>query len=178
MSKRLHWTFSTNRQAKGTYRRRIKDIEKGLSDFRAAQLPENSAAQFVAYYFGCEKLAKAIDGIAREVSPHNAFEESKMCLSRIREASVKLGLSIDHDDLGHLFDVQPKSKTPNVARTIRDRIFHDFGPTNVGHASRHAKKLLPIMKRFLACESEVQKYLEELNKRRQIDSPPADALRL
>jgi hypothetical protein len=177
MSKTLHWTFSIDRSVKGTYRRRIADIGKALSEFGATRLPANSPAQFVAYYFGCEKLAKGIDGIAREVSTKNSFEDSDMNLQRIMEARGKLCLpNIDDDELALLFDVQPKTnKFPNVARTIRDRIFHDSGPTNVGHAAKHAAKLLPIMRKFLSSEPHVQKYLAELSKTRKIDTPPPEA---
>ena len=48
---------------KGSDRRRLQDIPSALAKFDVTALPANSHAQFVAYYFGVEKLAKAIVGI-------------------------------------------------------------------------------------------------------------------
>ena len=177
MTAKLHWTFSINPRAKGTYRRRLADIAKALTKFEIEKLPANSAAQFVAHYFGCEKLAKGIVGIVRQISAGTAYNED-IDPAKIEEAADKLKLTISKKELALLFATQARSnKTPSVARAIRDRIFHDFGPTNVDHAVKHAPILIPIMKKFLDCERQMQDHLRWLNGSRQIEDPPAHALK-
>jgi hypothetical protein len=177
MTAKPHWTFSINPRAKGTYRRRLDDIAEALTKFQTEKLPPNSAAQFVAYYFGCEKLAKGIVGINRGRSANRAYNE-EMDPAAIEKAAGDLQLKISTAELQLLFRKEPKSnKKPSVARGIRDRIFHDFGPTNVCHAVQHASSLIPIMKKFLSCERQVQHHLHRLNSSRQIENPPAQALK-
>jgi hypothetical protein len=65
MTTRLDWTFSTKemhdgKKVKGTYFRRINDIQLALDKFGCDQL--TVPAKFVACYWGCEKLGKAIVG--------------------------------------------------------------------------------------------------------------------
>ena len=177
MTAKLHWTFSINPRAKGTYRRRLDDIAEALTKFQTEKLPANSAAQFVAYYFGCEKLAKGIVGINRSRSANSACNED-MDPAAIEKAAGDLQLKISMPELQLLFRKEPKSnKKPSVARGIRDRIFHDFGPTNVDHAVKHAPTLIPIMKKFLDCEKQVQEHLRLLSGSRQIEDPPAHAVK-
>ena len=54
----LDWSFEPNPDLKGSYYRRLEDIPRALAKFEVTALPPNSPAQFVAYYFGAEKLAK------------------------------------------------------------------------------------------------------------------------
>src|SRR5258706_13900945 len=80
MTPRLDWTFSTKqlhngKKVKGTYFRRINDIQLALDKFGADQL--SAPAKFVAYYWGCEKLEKAIVGIASERPASEQFPEDK-----------------------------------------------------------------------------------------------------
>jgi hypothetical protein len=54
----LDRSFEPDPQMKGSYYRRLEDIRCALAKFEVTALPPNSPAQFVAYYFGAEKLAK------------------------------------------------------------------------------------------------------------------------
>ena len=48
-----------------------------------------------------------------------------------------------------LFVRDKDTKQPDAAREIRDRLFHDFGPTQVKHIRQHAERLTPIMVKFI-----------------------------
>jgi hypothetical protein len=177
MTGQLHWTFSVNPRAMGTYHRRLADISKALTCFETEKLPPNSAAQFVGYYFGCEKLAKGIVGIDQTVAAGSAYKKD-INAAKIASAAAKLKLAISGSELASLFATVAKSnKTPTVARAIRDRLFHDFGPTNVSHAVKHAPTLIPIMIKFLNCETQVQAHLRSLGASYQVENPPAHALK-
>src|SRR5438067_8259421 len=76
----LDWTFSTKRshngkKVKGTYFRRITDIQLALDSFGVDRL--SAPAKFVVYYWGCEKLGKAIVGIASGKPASVQFPEDK-----------------------------------------------------------------------------------------------------
>jgi hypothetical protein len=60
---------------KGSYYRRLEDIPRALDRFEVTALPANSPALFVAYYFGVEKLAKAIVGINENQPAAVAFHQ-------------------------------------------------------------------------------------------------------
>jgi hypothetical protein len=173
----LHWTFSTRSNVRGTYHRRLADIGRALRAFGVENLPPNSPAQFAAYYVGCEKLAIGIVGINSKHSAKTAYS-SDLHLSNVKEAALDLKLGILETELETLFGKLARANPrPSIAREIRNRMFHDFGPTNVEHAKRHAPRLIPIMKKFLACEQQIQKHLELLNLGQQVADPPTTALK-
>lgn len=47
----------------------------------------------------------------------------------------------------------------STAITIRNRLSHDFGPTQVSHIRQHAPRLIPIMIKFLGDIVPVQEHL-------------------
>jgi hypothetical protein len=133
-------------------------------------LPANSPAQFVAYYFGAEKLAKAIVGIKKLQAAKNAFNRNGRPVSvdhpATKSAARLMKLKISQADLDALFDPQwnlsPKQQ-PTSAREIRNRLSHDFGPTQVSHICQHAPRLVPIMDKFINKDIDpVLRYLREL----------------
>ena len=73
----LDWSFEPDPDLKGSYYRRLEDIPNALAKFDVTALPANSPAQFVAYYFGAEKLAKAIVGINGGPTSEDCFSSSR-----------------------------------------------------------------------------------------------------
>jgi hypothetical protein len=163
-STELDWTFSANPRTKGTYSRRLSDIRLATGKFSTAKLPADSPARFLGYYFGCEKLAKAILGVARLWPAERAFDhKTPLDLEQLKTAAKKLGIAFADPDLTKIFGTQPAPAKPTFGREIRNRLIHDFGPSNVDHAKAAAKVLTPTMMRFLACEHQTQEYIAKLN---------------
>src|SRR3954470_9336615 len=136
---------SFDAERKGSYHRRLEDIRRALNEFEVTALPANSPAQFVAYYFGVEKLAKAIAGILGRVPAENAFEFIGVKRDKIKNAAGPMGLHISDADIDALFLSDKQTRQPDTALEIRNRLFHDFGPTQVDHVRKHAPRLIPIM---------------------------------
>ena len=144
----LDWSFEPNPDLKGSYYRRLEDIPRALAKFEVTALPPNSPAQFVAYYFGAEKLAKAIVGINKLQAAKNAFGR-KVNREETKSAARDMKLKISQADLDALFEPQSGLPEPSSAITIRNRLSHDFGPTQVSHIRQHAPRLVPIMVKFI-----------------------------
>jgi hypothetical protein len=144
----LDWSFEPNPDLKGSYYRRLEDIRCALAKFEVTALPPNSPAQFVAYYFGAEKLAKAIVGINKALPAENAIRRN-VDHEDTKFAAREMKLKISQADLDALFEPQSRLPQPSSAITIRNRLSHDFGPTQVGHIRQHAPRLVPIMVKFI-----------------------------
>jgi hypothetical protein len=146
----LDRSFEPDPQMKGTYYRRLEDIPRALAKFEVTALPVNSAAQFVVYYFGAEKLAKAIVGINDDKPAETAFARHvSVDPPKTKDAARNMKLKISEDELDALFKPQRHLKQPSSAITIRNRLSHDFGPTQVSHIRQHAPRLVPIMVKFI-----------------------------
>jgi len=168
----LDWTFSANPRTKGTYCRRLGDIRLATGKFATAKLPSDSPARFLGYYFGCEKLAKAVLGIARLWPAEKAFyHKTPLDLEQLRTAIKKLGIAFADPDLTKIFGTQPAPAKPTFGREIRNRLIHDFGPSNVDHAKAAANVLAPLMMKFLACEHQAQEYILKLNNHHPVALP-------
>jgi hypothetical protein len=144
----LDWSFEPSPALKGSYYRRLEDIPLALAKFEMTTLPANSPAQFIAYYFGAEKLAKAIVGINKARSAKNAFRQN-VNHEDTKSAARNMKLEIAQADIDALFEHQPRLPQPSSAITIRNRLSHDFGPTQVSHIRQHAPRLVPIMVKFI-----------------------------
>src|SRR5258707_2858162 len=94
----LDWSFEPDPALKGSYYRRLEDIRRALDKFEVTALPDNSPAQFVAYYFGAEKLAKAIVGINKARSAKSAFRQ-KVNHEYTKSAARDMKLQISQADL-------------------------------------------------------------------------------
>ena len=71
-------------------------------------------------------------------------------------------LTISGPELDALFKPQSdRIKQPSSAITIRNRLSHDFGPTQVNHIRQHAPRLIPIMVKFIADIDAVLNHLRE-----------------
>ena len=146
----LDVSFDPDPDLKGSYRRRIEDIPRALDKFEVTALPANSRALFVAYYFGVEKLAKAVVGINTAQLAEDAFHRRvPVKLPETKSAAHDMRLKISEPELDALFEPQWHLKQPSSAITIRNRLGHDFGPTQVCHIHKHAPRLIPIMVRFI-----------------------------
>jgi hypothetical protein len=159
----LDWSFEPNPNLKGSYYRRLEDIPRALDEFGVTALPANSPAQFVAYYFGAEKLAKAIAGINGDEPARIAFHHRVgVRLPETKSAACSMKLQMSEGDLDALFEHQSRLPQPSSAITIRNRLSHDFGPTQVSHIHQHAPRLVPIMVRFIADIDTVLKHLRAM----------------
>ena len=158
----LDRSFEPDPNLKGSYCRRLQDIPLALAKFDVTALPANSPAQFVAYYFGAEKMAKAIVGIHKARSAKNAFGRFvSVKLPETKSAARNMSLKIEEADLDALFEHQTHHPQPSSAITIRNRLSHDFGPTQVSHIRQHAPRLIPIMVKFIRDIDPVLEHLRE-----------------
>jgi len=71
-------------------------------------------------------------------------------------------LKITEADLDALFEHQTHVPQPSSAITIRNRLSHDFGPTQVSHIRQHATRLIPIMVKFIGDIEPVLKHLRAM----------------
>jgi len=106
----LHRSFEPDPDLKGSYYRRLEDIPRALAKFEVTALPANSPAQFVAYYFGAEKLAKAIVGIYSSRSAEAAFDVG-VRLPETKDAARDMKLSISAAELDALLEHQSRSRS-------------------------------------------------------------------
>ena len=156
-------SFEPDPDLGGSYYRRLEDIQRALTKFEVTALPANSPAQFVAYYFGAEKLAKAIVGINDKQPAAIAFHHRVgVRLLETKSAARNMMLSISEADLDALFEHQSRLPQPSSAITIRNRLFHDFGPTQVCHIRQQAPRLTPIMIKFIGDVDAVLKHLRAM----------------
>lgn len=167
----LDWTFSTDPRVRDTYCRKLGDIRRATGKFSIEKLPVDSPARFLGYYFGCEKLAKGALGIARLWSAEKAFcHKTPLDLDQLKSALKKLGVLFSDDDLTKIFGTQPVRNKPTRGREIRNRLIHDFGPSNVDHAKAAVKTLVPVMRKFLGYDRQIEEYVVNLNKQHAISS--------
>jgi hypothetical protein len=154
----------TQMAATGNYRRRIEDIPVAIKtlDDRAALL---DAANFLVLYFACEKLAKSMIGIDEDEPVEQAFDRRYMPTERIKKAASKAAITFSDDEITRLFEYQKVPKEATSGRALRDRAVHDFGPTNIGNAARRGKILTDLMRKFLACDQQILRYLDSQNAR-------------
>ena len=138
--------FEPNPNLKGSYHRRLQDIRDALDKFEVAKLPPNAPAQFVAYYFGVEKLAKTIVGINKRQPPEAAFDlHVGVRLQATKDAAHSMKLRIFDVELDALFS----NEKPTSAIRIRNGLSHDFGLTRVLQLRQQAPRLVPIMVAFI-----------------------------
>src|ERR1700710_1797317 len=98
----MDWTFKPDPNEKGSYRRRIEDIDRALTILEIDRLPEPS--KFVTYFFGCEKLAHGMVGIESGLPAHQAYlPSSKIRLTALKSAASTLGVTFPVDEFQYLF---------------------------------------------------------------------------
>jgi hypothetical protein len=149
---------------KGSYYRRIEDIGRALVKLDVARLPP--ATQFVTYFFACEKLAHGIVGIAnRRAASDQYSHRNRLRLTELKAAAAVMNLSITPFKLDCVFaDLQEQrllTRTAGVqvsARILRNKLTHDFGPTNIDKILGSASILIPMMSTFLNCTQAVLAY--------------------
>jgi len=110
-----------------------------------------------------EKMAKAIVGIHKARSAQKAFSRFvSVKLPETKSAARNMRLKITEADLDALFEHQTHVPQPSSAITIRNRLSHDFGPTQVSHIRQHATRLIPIMVKFIGDIEPVLKHLRAM----------------
>jgi hypothetical protein len=153
------WTFKPEPELQGSYYRKIEDIGRGLAELRAESLPE--PARFIALYFGCEKLAKMMAGIFLGRNA-NAATEGKLKIDELRAAIVELRISFPPSDIDELFVSGRNNVAIESGRALRDRLNHEFGPTNVRRIRERAPALTPIARSFLGKSQDVLSHLRSI----------------
>jgi hypothetical protein len=149
---------------KGSYYRRIEDINRALLKLDTDRLP--GAMQFMARYFACEKLARGIVGIHLRWPATRAYShQTKLLLRQIDAGCRGLALPITPDDIIWIFaDFNEQTLLPHTpaggrsARVLRNTLIHDFGPTNVAHITESAQFHGRRMTAFLGCANQVLEY--------------------
>jgi hypothetical protein len=152
----MDWTLNPDPNLGGTYYRKIEDIQLGLAELGAENLPE--PARFIALYFGCEKLAKMIAGINLGRNANDATE-GKLKIDELRPAIIALGVNFPSADIDELFLSGRNDVSIESGRALRDRLNHEFGPTNVKRIRDRAPKLTPLARSFLNTSPVVLAYL-------------------
>lgn len=151
-----HWSLKPDggKKNKGSYYRRIEDIEKGLMKIDSSKLPPGG--KFLFLYYGCEKLGKGIVGIALEWEAEDAYDQP-LGLEKLKSSAKALLLPVTTAELDTLF----LTSSGNSARHWRNEIVHNFGPSNVDNIVRNSLHLNKIMHDFLEKNTPaVLKYLD------------------
>jgi hypothetical protein len=160
----MHWSYSPDPNCKGNYRRRIEDIQRALDAMKITTLP--TSVQFVAYFFGCEKLANGMTGIGRNQKAKEAYAHfSRINLADLKLVATKIGVTFPVDELQFIFAGPKDPKVPppigTSARLLRNDLAHDFGPTKLSDISKPATSFfIPKMIQFLNSSKEVVHHLE------------------
>lgn len=149
---------------KGSYYRRIEDVARALDSLETGKV--SATLRFFVYYFGCEKIARALVGIhtqrpATEVYHHR----HSLKLGDIKAAATKIGVPVSSQDLDWIFAdfneqhlLQATSTWTNSARYLRNNATHDFGPSNVARVTSHAPFHNPKMEAVLASVPKILDY--------------------
>ena len=137
-----HESFKPKKKFKGSYFRRLNDIELGLKKIDVSKMP--SGGKFLFLYYGCEKLGKGIIGIDAQWEAEDAYEEA-LVLDKLKAAAKSMKLPIPEAELDTVFLSNSKSS----ARYWRNEIAHNFGPSNVENVVEHSTKLNKAMHDFL-----------------------------
>lgn len=150
---------------KGSYYRRIEDVARGLNSLQGEDLP--APMRFFVDYFGCEKIARGLIGIHARWPVTKAYHHKRpLKLVEIQAAAAALALPVSVSDIQWLFaDFNEqhllRSLTPGVsssARYLRNKLTHDFGPSNVAQIVIHASFLNQKLQSFLACAPAILEY--------------------
>lgn len=129
---------------KGSYYRRLEDIERGLKEIDKSKMP--TGGRFLFLYYGCEKLGKGIVGIAREWEADDAYDPDRnLHLNEVQDAAQKMKLAIPDIVLKGLFVGKDKASV----RYWRNEIAHNFGPWNVENVVKHSATMNEKMHDFL-----------------------------
>ena len=67
------------------------------------------------------------------------YRKTPLDLEQLRTAIQKLGIAFADPDLTKIIGTQPAPAKPTFGREIRNRLIHDFGPSNVDHAKAAPK---------------------------------------
>src|SRR5260370_3774675 len=149
----MDWYYSRDPNCKGNYRRRIEDIQRALDAMQITSLPPT--VQFVAYFFGCERLANGIIGIEKNQKAKAAYSRhTRINLDYLKKVAPSLGITFPVDQLQYIFANEKDPPIPppigTSARLIRNDLAHDFGPTKVFNIGKVADSLFnPKMSQFL-----------------------------
>jgi hypothetical protein len=110
----------------------------------------------------------AVNEASRRYSPAEAVAVARdvvsgcVKLQETKSAAHDMGLKISGPELDALVEPQRDVEQPSSAITIRNRLGHDFGPTQVCHIHRHGPRLIPIMVRFIDDIDRVVVHLDRL----------------
>jgi len=150
--------FQTERdpKIKGSYRRRLDDAFAALGLLDIAKFRPEAA--FVFYYLTCEKVAKVITGIAaaKPKGGGENFKKIKIHTDTLYKATQELKLPVRKEEIIALF----ASNKSGSASHQRNKLFHDFGPTQVHHAKRDAPHLNKAMVQFSGLRQSIVNYLD------------------
>ena len=153
-------SFDINPRSKGSYRRAADDIERALSILNADKL--EPVASFLFYYLACEKLAKILKGVCTRQNKTQIFSRASHTPSanEIEKYLKHLGCKTPKSDIDDIF----VSGHENSARSLRNKIIHEIGPTHAKQIVNEASRLVPMMKNFIESRHVVVQYLSGLKR--------------
>ena len=175
MSSIANSSFDVHPNTKGSYRRRAEDITRALQRLRVEDL--SSAVAFLIYYFACEKLAKIIIGISNKKPASRYFDKNySLHINNISSSCKKIGVPITDEDINWIFvsrcdnekwrsflrshhQNSSSSNYTKSARSLRNKMVHDIGPTHSVLVREHASFLISKMKDFLSFSEVVIRFL-------------------
>ncbi len=157
MNQEFDPSFEADPNKKG-YRRALNDINLVFDLLGIEAAPPN--VSFLHYYFGAEKVAKAIVGISKRYPSKRPISKKEFCVEEICRAIDDIDLTFDKLAIEDIFGNSPLS-----ARKIRNRFVHQIGPSHAMQIRDNAVRLVPMMKDFVERRTEVFVYLERLKTR-------------
>lgn len=159
-------TLKADPDQKGSYYRRLADVEAGLQLLEPGLKVE---MLFFTSAFGCEKIARGLVGIHAAKPAGEVYSRSHpMQLVEIKAAAQALTLPISLAQLDQIFASEKEIQTgllganpvcPYSARTLRNKVAHDFGPSHVQLVSNFATALIETMRVLRHCVPEIHNYL-------------------
>lgn len=161
-------TLKADPDQKGGYYRRLADVELGLQLLEPGLKVE---MLFFTSIFGCEKIARGLVGIHAQKPAGDVYSHASpsMELTKIQAAAQALGLSIEPARLAQIFaserDIQAghlgaTSAGAYSARTLRNKVAHDFGPSHIDLISNFGPDLIQAMRVLRGCVPEVHAFLK------------------
>jgi hypothetical protein len=129
----------------------MQDIDRTIKALKLNREPHH--IRFIMGYLACEKAA-AIMQAMHAGEPSRILDRPYSVKSgKIIRACRHLGFEVSDATIHAIFDDHPKQS----ARTIRNKFFHDMGPTHLDELRR--PDLIKLMGEFLGCIEAVQDWI-------------------
>jgi hypothetical protein len=146
-------SFSKNPNEKGSYLRRLQDIERGLSELGINRI--SPTGQFIYLIAACEKLAKIMYGASGGRDSKTIFHHTHvLSLPATKHFCKVRKVIITEAELEFIFGNNAQS-----AKSLRNSLLHEIGPTNARNISKKSDSLCKVMRKFLKSRAIIEEYI-------------------